>query len=306
MARVLHGENISRSDVGVETEDELKLPNAKKPTIPKEILEKASELKVDPEHIKIQGNMWTACEEGGACTPLGKVEQKAEVETEQKNGLIETQAKTRGLKPKAKQTIKQDIDLSYVKPGTKFFYKDPNTNQDMQYEFLQPPDTALSFRAGELGVFVKNNDKSFRLEKTRNLEIKVQELTVNIKSRADVVEYIRQRPDEAFMIEISVPAKCPPCKTLEARLPQIVKNMRAAGSEVTVISATFKDFDSAKKAWGENMRFPHMVLIGRKSDEESERSIEFNTGFDIEPIDYTKTIKLEKKLIELGKSDKKE
>ena len=46
MARLLQGQNISKSQVGINDEGELRFPNSKTTTVPKEILEKASKLKV--------------------------------------------------------------------------------------------------------------------------------------------------------------------------------------------------------------------------------------------------------------------
>ena len=218
----------------------------------------------------MQGDKWTACPDG-TCVVLGSVgqsvEKKAEVKPVRKNKIIDSQIgtsedKTRSLQPE----IKQEVDLNNIKPGTKFIYTDPDTNTKMQYEFLQPAATVLAFRVEPLGTFFRNENGTFRLEKTRNLEIEVKKLTIDLKSREEVINYINERPNEAFMVSIGVPLKCPPCKLLEERLPQIVKSVNAAGSEVTIIKAEFDDFKSAQKEWGESMRFPHSFLLSKNPE----------------------------------------
>ena len=101
---------------------------------------------------------------------------------------------------------------------------------------------------------------------------------INVSSMKEARDYISSHPKEGIVVLGTVPSLCPPCRTLEGILPNMINDLKSEGAPVTVIRMEYDSFESAKNEFGTGATFPYMALFGKAARDRSDQDVNVARG----------------------------
>lgn len=236
------------------------------PNIPERVLQKARELAIDPTTIKLQGEMWVECNAGG-CTPL-LTATKEEMQAIQKPTTIKglQTGDTLAITGHRYTLHKVEAEKSYGIPGLGKF----TTEEDGTKTFTPSPD----FK----GTIVRSSSKAEKIQReiaTPSGKNTSRAVNYSSEKLREAQEEIQNQLDTTFILIISVPKLCPPCRSYKATVANAAQ-VDYGNSKVSFVTLNFDSFEEARRRMGTIKVFPTTVVY--KAIEQGEQSEQSAAG----------------------------
>ena len=255
--------------------------------IPAPVIAKALQFGLKIEDIKLQEGMWVGCTDS-SCIPLGKA---SSFKTDDKNAKPDDKQaeKKQATEEEKKAALAKQLQSLPVGSTIKVIDPAPGTRSEFVLSKQEAQLGGSGFGIGGFGSFKKNSDGTYSFSKAPELKNEIEvvvpgtakNIETNIKNVASMKEareYISSHPKEGIMVLGTVPSLCPPCRTLEGILPNMINDLKAEGAPVTVLRMEYDSFESAKKEFGSGATFPYMALFGKAARDQSDPDIEVTRG----------------------------
>ena len=235
-------------------------PRFDTPEIPERVLQKARELAIDPTTIKLEDKMWVECTAGG-CTPLLPA-TKEEIQAIQKPTPIKglRTGDTLAITGHRYTLHKVEAEKNYGIPGLGTF----TTEGDGTKTFTPSP--------GFEGTVVRSSGKvqeSQRAISTPAGTNPSRAVAYSPEKLREVQEEIQSQLDTTFVLIISVPKLCPPCRSYKATVANAAK-VDYGDRKVSFVTLNFDSFEEARRKMGTVKVFPTTVVY--KAVEQSVQS----------------------------------
>lgn len=259
--------------------------SAAKLDIPQDIRTEARAKMIPLDALKFENNQWSACiSRPGApasCIILGN-----------KNDTIATPT----ISVQRLTGLKNGDTLVVNRYGEKA--------EEIQLAFA--PDTSGS-KENNLGAFTREQDQTFTFTLDVGIEARVTkkdgtanqvidtlprykkegDLLIRTKDLSLVNEYLEKHPNEDFLVLITVPALCSPCRALDEELSKVHQGSQAGLGATKTFVIEYFDFDSAKEeVVGPQGTFPTILTLKNegKSQHTSPKVLGDMHGASIEQV----------------------
>lgn len=235
------------------------------PDLPERVLQKTRELSIDPTTVKLQEGMWVECNADG-CTPLL-------VATNEERKAFQTNTPIKGLRTGDTLTItghrykshKVEAESNYGIPGLGKF----TTESDGTKTFTPAPDFEGTVARRSEKVLV-NRGTTSAIKGTNSSRT----ISYSAEKLGELQEEIQNQLDTNFVLIISVPKLCPPCRSYKATVANAVQ-VNYGGPKVSFVTINFNSFEEARRRMGTVKVFPTTVVYkavqqGFQSEEKSD------------------------------------
>ena len=139
-----------------------------------------------------------------------------------------------------------------------------NREKDFSYSFSLHKDVAARVVLKRSG----NLERSQYIDTLPQLK-KESDYLVRTKDLEVVNSSLAKHPDEEFMVIVTVPALCPPCRSLDKVIKDLYSDKAKENPRVKTFILEYFDFETAQKeVLGEKAQFPSIFTFRRHNSEE--------------------------------------
>lgn len=225
--------------------------------LPQRILDKAAEKRIDPATIKLEQGMWVQCTNAG-CTPILEATQD---ELQKYNKPVAIKGLRTGdvlsITGHRYSTHRVEADRKYGIPLLGTF----TTEADGTKTFTPDVNFKGTVTQGEkTGVNTDKSKPNLQDTSVKSGSAEVVEVSYSKDNLKAIHDRLTLELDTTFVFVISVPSKCPPCRTYKQELKNAAAQY-SADSKVAFVTVNFDSFDQARRIMGEVKSFPTTIFM---------------------------------------------
>ncbi len=148
------------------------------------------------------------------------------------------------------------------------------------------PGSNLAASVAEYGTLIQETSDSLRLECQSNCEARISvtgrsgERSINALPRfrresprlvrttdlAMVSEYMSHRPNESYLVIVTVPSRCEPCRRMDQVIRRYHESEQLGGEKIKTFILEYFSFTEAEVILGRDAVFPTTIVFPKKSE----------------------------------------
>jgi hypothetical protein len=263
---------------------------SKDESIPDSVRRRAEEQKIDIATVKKVGEIWASC---------GKDSQGREYCIEISPSNVAVSYEKPRVFVEAISGLRMGASLQFFQYGgktstfnlegfgattTSITLPENQGKLDRQADgsFTFTPQKGREYRVSSVGT-----DSVQIIDQLPKVQREAQEV-VRTKDFASVNRYIESNPKDEFVVVITAPAVCPPCRTLDAQIEKMIKGAEAGAPlrlKRRVIIVEYSDFEGPKvEATGPALTLPTVMLFKPQEKIETPEIFGLRNESDRKPI----------------------